>query len=594
MKRPAHSPCPFPYAPLLAGAVCAAVWGAVLVCCARSAAAGWGEADAALSLVLAAAAGAGAVLATARRVVLRASWLDLAAGGWYLYVLTRAWVGDPSYPCAAQCLRATQLAALYAALRLLLPAAGRKAGGIVAAGIVLFSLYEAFAGAGQLGSGRSLHPLYPMTGTFANPGPYAVALAMGLAAACAAWRERQDFPGKVLHEMEKSTAAFPPFLFFLLLPATWSRTALLAAGASLAVTFRRQWLRHAVWLLPLSAVAAAGLLLLKAGSARGRLLMAHTSLQAWGESPLWGSGIGSFFHRYAEATARLSEAASASGFRHAGVLDHGFCTLLRIGVEQGLAGVAFALALAGMTGTVLWRKSPPLFAALLVLLVSSLFSYPLELLPFQAVFAALAACAATAGCPLHGRKAAAGAVPSRWRAVCTALLPLVCAAAGAALTYAPIRDRARAGADFRLLAGLPGEAFLRETEELLPLLDDDPHYLFALGKALASAGRPNDSNAALRRGTRVSNDPMFYTLQGHNYLSLGALREAETAYRKAFHILPNRLYPLYQLMLLYETTGETGKMRRMAQCILRFKVKVPSPATKEMQQEARRRLREKK
>ena len=137
------------------------------------------------------------------------------------------------------------------------------------------------------------------------------------------------------------------------------------------------------------------------------------------------------------------------------------------------------------------------------------------------------------------------------------------------------------------------EAFLRETEELLPLLDDDPHYLFALGKALASAGRPNDSNAALRRGTRVSNDPMFYTLQGHNYLSLGAFREAETAYRKAFRILPNRLYPLYRLMLLYETAGETGKMRHMARRILHFEVKVPSPATEEMQQEARHRLREK-
>lgn len=382
MKYPTHFPSPLSSASLLAGTVCTATWVAVLACCTRSAAAGWSEADAARSLVLAAAAGAGAVLATAQRVILHASWLDLAVGGWYLYVLLRAWVGDPSYPCAAQCLRATQLVALYIALRLLCTAAERKARGIVAAGIVLFSLYEAFAGAGQLGSGRSLHPLYPMTGTFANPGPYAVALAMGLAVAGAAWRERQGFPGKPLHEIGKSTAAFPLFLFIFLLPATWSRTALLAAGASLAVTFRRQWLHHAAWLLPLSAVATAGLLLLKAGSARGRLLMAHTSLQAWGESPLWGSGIGSFFHRYAEATARLSEAASASGFRHAGVLDHGFCTLLRIGVEQGLAGAAFVLALAGLTGTVLWRKSPPLFAALLVLLVSSLFSYPLELLSF--------------------------------------------------------------------------------------------------------------------------------------------------------------------------------------------------------------------
>ena len=88
----------------------------------------------------------------------------------------------------------------------------------------------------------------------------------------------------------------------------------------------------------------------------------------------------------------------------------------------------------------------------------------------------------------------------------------------------------------------------------------------------------------------VSNDPMFYVIQGNNYRDMEAYDEAETAYLKAYHILPNRLYPLYRLMCLYEQTGENKKMRQMAGQVVNFKVKVASPATTEMKDEARQLL----
>ena len=108
---------------------------------------------------------------------------------------------------------------------------------------------------------------------------------------------------------------------------------------------------------------------------------------------------------------------------------------------------------------------------------------------------------------------------------------------------------------------------------------------------LSEQERWNDSNAILRQGERVSADPMFLVVQGNNYRAMKAWAEAEAMYRRAFCIQPNRLYPLYRLMLLYEEAGQEDRMRDMARTILDFRPKVESPATREMKEQARRRLR---
>ena len=100
-------------------------------------------------------------------------------------------------------------------------------------------------------------------------------------------------------------------------------------------------------------------------------------------------------------------------------------------------------------------------------------------------------------------------------------------------------------------------------------------------------GRYNDSNAILRLGTLISNDPMFYVIQGNNYLQMGFYHEAEAVYQKAFDIMPNRLYPLYQLMLLYGKEGNKREQLKMAQQVLNFNEKVISPATIEMKEKAK-------
>ena len=86
----------------------------------------------------------------------------------------------------------------------------------------------------------------------------------------------------------------------------------------------------------------------------------------------------------------------------------------------------------------------------------------------------------------------------------------------------------------------------------------------------------------------IRSDTVFYTLMGNNYRDLGAMAEAESAYRKAFVMLPGRMYPLYRLMKLYEADGQMQKAEEVARKIIAFRPKVDSPAVREMKNEAKK------
>ena len=51
--------------------------------------------------------------------------------------------------------------------------------------------------------------------------------------------------------------------------------------------------------------------------------------------------------------------------------------------------------------------------------------------------------------------------------------------------------------------------------------------------------------------------------------------------------MPNRLYPLYRLMLLYDSIGESEKAKVMARQIAGLKPKVESSATRDMKEKAK-------
>lgn len=91
----------------------------------------------------------------------------------------------------------------------------------------------------------------------------------------------------------------------------------------------------------------------------------------------------------------------------------------------------------------------------------------------------------------------------------------------------------------------------------------------------------------LRRGALISNDPMFLVFQGNNYRDMEAYDLADKAYLQACHSMPNRIYPLYQLMKLHNQTGNTDKAKVYAIQIINFKEKITSHAVNYIKSEAK-------
>jgi tetratricopeptide (TPR) repeat protein len=149
-----------------------------------------------------------------------------------------------------------------------------------------------------------------------------------------------------------------------------------------------------------------------------------------------------------------------------------------------------------------------------------------------------------------------------------------------------VGERIEQDKDANLFTGMRNSAFLTDYNELLPYETDNPQYLFDFAKTLREEKRYMDSNAILRRGTLVSADPMFYIIMGNNYRDEQLYDMAREAYEKAYAIMPNRLYPLYQLMMMYDDTGNKKAATNMAKRIKHSYVKIPSKATEQMVEKA--------
>ena len=330
----------------------------------------------------------------------------------------------------------------------------------------------------------------------------------------------------------------------------------------------------------LSVCAGVAAYFLKQGSADGRLLMTMVAGRAWAGEWLCGHGLGGYAQAYGAAQEAFFAVRSGSPLSVvAGSPEYAFNGVLGVGVEQGVLGAVPALVLGLWSLVVLCRRGEVSAYGWLVLLVSALFSYPFALWPFLSLAVAWVALAVSLE---------AGAAEVRWWKR-MAVWPVV--AVGGWCVWNLSDNTARcveAYEEFRRVRGVQDVAFLEDYRKKYEDLKAYPDFLFTFGTALREAGRYNESNAMLRQGTRVSCDPVFYTLMGNNYRDLGAVAEAESAYRKAFGMLPGRMYPLYRLMKLYEAEGQMRKAEEMARQIIAFRPKVDSPAVREMKNEAKK------
>ena len=323
-----------------------------------------------------------------RKQQMSLSAIDIVVALWFAYVMFRSYV-DSTYPCANFVLRVMQMVALYACLRLLLSSASITERIIIVV-ILLCGFYEVFLGGVQLLNGRSRHYLFLISGSFLNPGPYSIFLSIGLVMSCKMKKEYNANKSFLSTMM----SCFP-VIFLILLPATWSRAALLSAAICLGVVYWEKWKRYRWYVFGGLCIILIGLYFLKQGSADGRSIIYMISLLSIYHNPVFGSGVGSFCHQYAEEMANFSIQHPTFYYQSADVIDGAFNSLLQIGVEQGLVGVSFAVLLVVLIFVRLGKCGKILSMGLLCLLIFSMFSYPFDQLPYQIIFVLIAAYAAT-------------------------------------------------------------------------------------------------------------------------------------------------------------------------------------------------------
>lgn len=524
---------------------------------------GWSETDIGLTYAICGLSVMAFVMFVLQKQHFFFSTIDTIVCLWFLYVILRAYF-DSTYPCASFCLQMIQMFTLYTGLRLLFSSTEIPER-IIVMSVIICAFYEVFIGMKQIINDSSRHNLYAITGTFLNPGPYSAFLSLGL----------------VMSAHIKKGYCLPT-IFAILLPATWSRAAFVSAAVCVCIIYWNLWKRRK-WQIAIGAlIIMTGLYFMKQGSADGRSIIYLISMLCIGNTPIFGAGIGSFCHQYAEKMASFYHQHPSFNYQSADVIESAYNCLLQIGVEQGVIGIGLAVILVILLFVRLSKKGKTLEMGLLCLLIFSMFSYPFDQLPYQIIFVLISAYAAT------DRKEI---ILSKYRELWSKKFLLPVAALGCVFVFSSfahkhIYVREKAESDYRMMAGISHSALIDDYYELLPYLRGNANFLFDFGKMLSSDGRYNDSNAMLRLGTLTSNDPMFYVVQGNNYCEMASYLEAGKAYQKAFNIMPNRIYPLYRLMLFYEKVGNKEQMKEMAQRVADFKVKVASPATKEMQKKA--------
>lgn len=229
---------------------------------------------------------------------LSASWHFSLTDGlmlvWFVYVVLNAYF-KPEYPCGREVCTYSSLFALYILLRLF---SGYKSFPFFCVLLLEIAVvYEIILGGWQLVDGRSHHVLYPVTGSFFNPGPYSAYISMGMVMAL--WQVYLDDESMKYHRIMKLLWGFVLAGGGVMLVLTGSRTAMLVVALMFLWLYRKSLVKYKWFVLLLGGLVFLCLFWVKKDSAIGRVVLWSQSLQLCFHSGWMGAGLGSFRSEYA-------------------------------------------------------------------------------------------------------------------------------------------------------------------------------------------------------------------------------------------------------------------------------------------------------
>jgi len=487
----------------------------------------------------------------------------------------------------------------------------------------------------------SNHRQFPVTGSFNNPGPYAGYLASALPFSIVfLWFTQSEkrysstyivhnvtpkyFFKKTIHSNKRTTVFVAILLITIsivfMIIAAKSRAALLAIIVSMLYLFfqfyklplnekKRHWkiqigksnfkskgfqFLFSIFLIVIVGLASIGLYQMKKDSADGRLLIWNVTSKMIQDTPLFGHGTNGFQANYMEYQADFFEANPTSHF--ASLADnniYAFNEFLRIASEHGLAGLIIVLVILyflffGNFKNDLNRNEILLLisakAGLISILVFSLFSYPLEILPIKLNLVIFIAIIASFQKSIFKFQQNNFSINIWGRRIVGVILMglsilLISNISG---TYKAQRNWKLGYTTYKLGAY---KHSLKYLENALPNLNNNGEFLIQYAKALSLSGENKMTITQLERAKKYLPNSIVYTTLGDSYRNLGEFYLAEKSYIKAILMVPSRFYPKYLLAKLYIENGEYKKAREIAKELLKKKIKVESMAILEIKKE---------
>jgi O-antigen polymerase len=559
----------------------------------------------------------------------RLNIIDIALLAFYIYLLIRA-AFTPYTPLLynTKFINYTLLTGMYFILKYILTEDKKQTIlKILSLVLILTGLGEAFWGMLQLyGFLPSFHSHFKITGTFYNPAPYALYLAVIFPLSLDYVINSEKLKIKNSTESCKGLISYIRYCYqflilnyslfiyylslatvvaiLLVLPATMIRASWLAAIAGSLVVLDYKY--HFIWAIKqflsskLKRVIAVilvfvvigmlglGLYHLKKGSSIGKLLIWEVTLGKIAERPLFGYGVGRFEAEYNNWQAEYfqkhqAEMDGPKGMA-AGNTKYAFNEFLEITAETGIVGLlVFGLLLvspvydkSNYCHLVYFKISAYLLGGYTSFCFCALISFPYYSLPTQILFFIILAMLS-----FISKNGTILSLPKIVTAV-----PLILFSALLIIKEKKMYKVYYALDEANLLyQNICYPESSQSLYKIFPFAYLNGEYLQLYGKVLLMENRHLESRYILEQAKKYNSDQTLYINIGDCYKSLRQYKESEKAYLIAMHMMPNKSYPMYLLSKLYLQTGNSVKAKNMAMKVLCKPIKIETQAIVEIRNE---------
>ncbi|MFL1011683.1 O-antigen ligase family protein [Jejuia sp. DST062] len=483
--------------------------------------------------------------------------------------------------------------------------------------IVVSGTIQAIYGNLQLlGYYPSNHSGFRMTGSFFNPGPFAgflaavwpIAFGMYLfketIAVQAEQKNKAPFFNKIIKYIFEYILLLGMVSILLVLPASQSRAACLATLASSLILLE---LRYAVLnkllkktsalkktILTILAIAVLGLGLLsvyhfKKGSAEGRLFIWKVTTKMIADTPVFGVGFDRFKAHYMNAQANyFAEHGETAEAMVADNSYYAFNEFVQFVVENGFVGFLFLVALIVFLLKIKVAHENVYISNILKICLFSVsifacFSYPTQILPIKIIGVTALAMLASMDVNFNHIKISRNTTVLRSAKV-SFLLIAILGGTKVGVCTSTLSEGFKTW-QFALSPYYNYDDVIKEYEAAYPLFKDDGDFLMNYGKTLCLAKKYPQAISILQQAKQHLNTTIIETALGDTYRGEKQYKNAEMAYKRAYHMIPSRFYPLYLQAKLYDESGDEAQAVTMAKRLLDKKVKIPSTAIEEMKTE---------